>query len=201
MAYPKHEQAVKDALADVGVREEPPGSNSGRRVREYQDADWLPGTAYPWCVSFCIWAATKAGFKLPYLGAGAYAYLDWAKKAGWAVPAAGAIPGDFVVFNVGAGHMAMLREKVKGGTVRTVDGNVSDQVALRERPLSTVRGFVHLPEQPAIVKSVRPPVFEVVTSESGHKVIYVSGSRAISRRLARILGRYPSITIRRRHGR
>lgn len=199
ITYPKHEKLLGGALADVGVHEEPLGSNTGKKVREYQASTWLGGTGWPWCVAFCVYHALKAGFKLPYLGAGAYAWLDWAKRAGWVVPASGAVPGDFVVFNVGAGHMGMLREKVSGGRVKTVDGNVSNAVELRDRPLSSVRGFVHLPEKPGVAsKPEKPPMFEVVTSESGHKVIYVSGARAVGRKLEQILRRHPSVTIRRR---
>lgn len=199
VTYPKHAKALKGALADLGVAEEPDGSNTGRRVREYQASTWLGGTGWPWCVAFAIFHALKAGFKLPYLGAGAYKFLDWARSVGWAVPAGAAVPGDFVVFNIGAGHLAVLQKKVKDGRVKTVDGNVDNAVELRDRPLSQVRGFVHLPEKPVKVKTPRPPVFEVVTAADGQKTIYVSGARAIGRNLARFLRRHPAgVTIRRR---
>jgi hypothetical protein len=198
--YPLHDRVVRFALAEYqhGVREDPPGSNTGPRVREYQAATWLGGTGWPWCCAFAVWCWQKAlGRPLPYRGAGAYAWLDWARKAGWVVDAQHAIPGDFVVFNIGAGHMAILREPVTRGEVLTVDGNVSDAVGLRSRTLSTVRGFVHIPEQPVAVEA-RPPMFEVITSETGYKVIYVSGANAVAKRLPGFLRRHPVLTIRRR---
>ena len=109
VTFPKHAKALRSALQDIGVKEQPNGSNSGPRIVTYQRATWLPGTGWPWCVAFCLYHLQKSGgFILPYRGAGAYAYLDWARANGWAVPAGRAVPGDMVVFNIGAGHMAML---------------------------------------------------------------------------------------------
>jgi len=200
MPYPLHDNVVRIALAEYqhGIREDPPGSNTGPRIREYQAATWLGGTGWPWCVSFALWCWKQAGVVLPYRGAGAWAYLDWARKAGWAVHDADrAIPGDLVVFNIGAGHMAILRESVRHGEVPTVDGNVDDAVGLRTRSLNTVRGFVHITEQPVAVEA-KPPMFEVIGSASGHKVIYVSGANAVAKRLPGFLRRHPVLTIRRR---
>lgn len=196
--FPRHEAELASALKDVGVREQPTGSNTGPRVRVYQAATWLGGTGWPWCAAFCCYQAEQAGFALPYKGAGAYAWLDWARGAGWDTTAP--IPGDWVVWDIGAGHISILREPIKDGYVDTVDGNASDSVMLCSRPFSLVRGFIHLPEKEATLPPpAKPPMFEVVTSESGHRVIYVSGASAIGKRLPRFLKRHPrGLTIRRR---
>lgn len=199
LKYPKHDAALASALKDIGVHEEPMGSNTGQRVRTYQAATWLGGSFWPWCAAFCCYHAEQAGFKLPYRGAGAWAWYDWAKKSGWACTPAQAVPGDFVVWNFGSGHMSMLRAPVTGQTVATVDGNVSDSVALRERPLSLVRGFIHIPEKATTTPPAKPPVFEVVGAENGHKKIYVSGARAVGRKIPQILANHPlGVTIHRR---
>lgn len=199
-SYPKHEKAVGSALADVGVHEQPMGSNRGPRVQVYQHATWLGGTGWPWCVAFLQYQWKQAGFVMPWRGAGAYALLDWAKTVGWAVPKGLAQPGDAVVFNIGSGHAGMLREKITGTTVKTVDGNVSDRVDIRERPLSLVRGFVHIPEQPVMPPPTPPvPIYEVVRSASGHQVVIFNGKLStIGQKLPRFLQRNPSITIRRK---
>ncbi len=49
------ELLVKIAKKEVGTEEVPRGSNSGKRVQEYQDADTLGGTGYYWCASFVVW--------------------------------------------------------------------------------------------------------------------------------------------------
>lgn len=200
MAYPKHQKALAQARADLGanVREVPTGSNSGPRVRQMQAHTWLGGTGWPWCVAACVCWAEEAGFKLPYQGAGAYAFLDWARKAGWAVPPSKAIPGDFVVFSIGSGHMGMLEYSVGPSKVTTIDGNSSDRVKRNVRSTGVVRGYIHLPEKHQ-TQPARPPVFEVVTSESGHKMIYASKASNIAKKLPGILKKNPKgVTIRRR---
>lgn len=199
-AVTDHGRALAWARAQIGRHEIPPGSNTGPFVRFCQQATWLPGTGWPWCVAFYLRAwKTGAGRTLPWLGAGAYAFLDWARKAGWAVPLEIAAPGDAVIFNIGAGHCAMLAQHYDGGDqVVTIDGNWSDAVEQVQHPAAAVRGCVHvadthLPAPPP----AKPGVFEVATSASGHrKVVYVSGTRAISRKLGAILRRFPTITIR-----
>lgn len=200
MAYPKHQKAVGQAKNDLanGVQEHPLGSNTNGRVKVMQHNTWLGGTGWPWCVAACITWALEAGFRLPYKGAGAYAYLDWARQHGWTTTLAKAVPGDFVVFNIGAGHMAMLASKATGGQVHTIDGNSSDRVKENWRSSSLVRGVVHLPEQPTKLPPAKPPRFEVVTSENGHKVIYASTAGRIAKRLPGFLKRHAKLTIRRR---
>ena len=205
--YPKHDKAVDSALHDLGVHEQPMGSNRGPRVQVYQHATWLGGSGFPWCVAAWLYWTLHAGLNMPYHGAGAYALLDWARKVGWDVPLNRAMPGDAVIFNVGSGHCAMFLS-LHGSTVKTVDGNVSDSVALRERPVSLVRGCVHVPEAPQTraapartqtTPAAKAPTFEVVSSESGHKrVIFNGKASTIGQKLPRFLRKNPSITVRRR---
>lgn len=203
MAYPKHAKALARARADLkaGVKEVPltvPSSNTGPRVREMQAHTWLGGTGWPWCVAACITWAEEAGFVLPYQGAGAYAYLDWAKQNGWTCTLGQAVPGDFIVFNIGAGHIAMLATPVGGvSQVHTIDGNSSDRVKENLRSVKLVRGVVHLPEKHTVPKA-KPPLFEVVTSENGHRVLYVSTASRVGKKLPAILARHARVTIRRR---
>jgi hypothetical protein len=201
--YPKHAKLLQVAAAEIGTREIPMGSNRGPRVEAYQRATWLGGSGWPWCAAFVCFCAERAGFTLKYRGAGAYAwYDDGAQIVGKRIPASrpqDVTPGDFVVFRIGSGHIGIV-EKIQGPTVLSIDGNTSDQVARRERPLTLVYGFIHLTELAAPPKKTpKPPIFEVVGSESGHRVIYVSGARAIGKRLARFLKKYPAgVTVRRR---
>lgn len=215
--YPKHAAAVKASAADVGIHEQPAHSNEGERVGEMQSNTWLGGwkagmpsprpngtrpatTNWPWCVAGFITWSLEAGFELVYRGAGAYAFLDWAKTAGWAtMNVTRCKPGDGVVFNIGDGHIAQfLSYDKKTGLVHTRDANVADQVADRARQLKLVRGFVLLPEKRQPLPPAKPPVFEVATSEGG-KVIYVSGATAIGRKISLLLTRHPGgVVIRRK---
>lgn len=202
----RHQKALNFMKKNLGQHENPAGSNTGAFVQSCQVATWLPGTRWPWCVAAWVKAWKVAGLKLPYLGAGAYAMLDWYKAHAhsWVVPIEKAKPGAAVIFNVGAGHVAMLARpyaKTKPNVV-TIGGNEGDAVREITRNVSLVRGVVDPPEKiapKARPKQAKPPVFEVVTSASGHsKVVYVSGQKAISRRLGKLLNRYGGVTIRKR---
>jgi hypothetical protein len=208
--FPKHAKAVALARKEIGVHEDPWGSNRGRRVEEYQAADWLTGGGYAWCASFCCFIWKKAGFDLKYLGAGAYKwYDDGAKYVGHRIPRdqwPHVVPGDGVVFRIGSGHIGIV-EKIVDGAVHSIDGNSGDQVAARIRPMHLVYGFIHLNEKAVTPpRPPRVPMYEVVTSESGSKalvtrkgkVIYVSGEKAIAKRLGRFLKKYGAVTIRRK---
>lgn len=183
--YPKHDAVVAWMKAMVGhVREAPMGSNRGGvqrtnptgGVEYFQSFDFLPGGGYPWCVS-TVQAAWAVGGKnpLPYKTAGAYDLARWAASVGWARPSRECIPGDIIVFNIGAGHVGILLEQ-KGDYVVTIDGNTSDQVAVRTRPRSQVRCGVHVPEKavPLPPKLVPQPYWVIATSENGHRKLLLT---------------------------
>jgi hypothetical protein len=198
--YPKHEQVVDLARRELqrGVHEIG-GANRGPDVQKYQRATWLPGTAWPWCVAFWQWCTREAGLKMPYLGAGAYALYAWASKNGYATKSP--MPGDAVIINMGSGHCAIYVRQ-EGNVVHTIDGNKGNAVRQGEYPRSIIRGFVHVPEKPTVAPAVvKPPVFEVVTSINGKsKIVYVSGGKAIGRKMGELLNRYGGVTVRRRKG-
>lgn len=199
------DKLIKLAVGELGVQEHPYGSNNGERVRQYQEATWLrpPKSGYigwPWCVAFVQWIYENSGVPFPYKGAGAYAFFDWSKKVHWnrGVPEEGFI----AVFNVGSGHVGIV-EDFTGSRVMTIDGNTSHMVRRASRSRSLVRGYIdhprvidtdaHVPNQP------KPPIWEVVTSESGHTKIVFSGTRkGVARKLGDIFENNGGITVRRR---
>lgn len=89
---------VEIAAREVGVREHPKNSNSGKRVREYQSATWLEGTGWAWCAAFQCWCIrewlaipeVRDAFKFTVKQAeawrpktpAAYGFHDWAEKKG-----------------------------------------------------------------------------------------------------------------------
>lgn len=193
-AYPKHQAALAAAYRDLraGVHEEPWGSNTSGRIREMQAHTNLGGSYWPWCVAADLTWKIEGGLPTPYRGASAYGHAAWARKTGWLVPLVKAIPGDTIIFRVGSGHDAMLASPWRPGQqVHTIDGNSSDRVKENWRFAGLVYAAIHYPEKAVNVPAAKPAVFEVVTSESGHKVIYVSGARAIGRKISEILHNHP----------
>jgi hypothetical protein len=174
------------------------GSNTGSFVLSCQRTTWLGGTSWPWCVAWYMRAMLVAGVKMPWRGAGAYAFLDWAKMVGRVVPIEHAQPGDALIWNIGSGHCSML-EKYDAARAQITDigGNVDDSVARRVRPKSMLRGAIAIP--PIGVPPAKPRHFEVVTSESGHAVLVVSGRplKQLQKFLPKVLHNHLQVTIRR----
>lgn len=151
------QKALKIAMAERGVKEQPAGSNDGPRVREYQAVTG----AYkaPWCASFTAWAYKLAGRALSGFNA-AYvpSYVSAARQSDHGlriVSADKARPGDLVCFDWGqdgvADHIGILASRVKSGRFSSVEGNTSygnnsngGQVMLRDRNTGQVQCFIRV---------------------------------------------------------
>src|SRR4051794_40588406 len=63
-------QAILNAVRnEVGVAEQPPGSNDSPRIAQYRQATAGSGVG-PWCAYFASWAARQAGVPLGEHGQG-----------------------------------------------------------------------------------------------------------------------------------
>ena len=118
---------------EVGVAEQPPGSNDSPRIAEYRASTaGAPGPG-PWCAYFVSWAARQAGVPLGDHGQGfgsVDAVYAWAQSAGKAIPAGSGAPqpGDLIVWDE---HIGVVESVGPDGSIRTIEGNSSDQVARR----------------------------------------------------------------------
>ena len=152
--------ARMEGWAKRGLRERPPGSDVvPELVALAGRLDVLDGyrrMGFPWCAFAAFLAALEAGGEAADLGLrqGAFNPLyvptvleeAQARRHGLElVPHAQAVRGDLVLFDWPGGdaadHVGRLRRPPADGVVATVDGNSSGCVALRERPVSTVRAF------------------------------------------------------------
>ena len=119
---------------EVGVAEQPPGSNDSPRIAQFRQATAGSGVG-PWCAYFTSWAAREAGVPLGDNGQG-FGRVDdvyaWAQKAGKAVPNTGGDvkpqPGDLIVWDE---HIGIVESVGADGAVSTIEGNSSDSVARR----------------------------------------------------------------------
>jgi hypothetical protein len=126
-------QTILNAVRnEVGVAEQPPGSNDGPRIAQYRQATAGAGVG-PWCAYFVSWAARQAGAPIGDQGQG-FGLVDdvwaWAERSGKAIPAAGAVPqpGDLIVWDE---HIGVVESVDPDGAIRTIEGNSSDSVARR----------------------------------------------------------------------
>jgi len=125
--------AVAAARTQVGQAEFPPGSNESPRITEYRSA--VQGAVVgPWCADFASWCAAQAGIPLGENGEGFQsvgAIWEWAEGNGRAIPAdeGSPAPGDLIVW--GSDHVGIVEAVDPDGTIHTIEGNSSDEVAQR----------------------------------------------------------------------
>ena len=151
------QKALQIALTKNGVCENPKGSNAGAEVEMFLKSVGL-GKGYAWCMAFVYWCVQNACKDLnvqnPLIKtAGVLRQWDETTcrkqpKTSRAVKA-----GDIFImeFSKGAGHTGFV-EKVAGSLIYTIEGNTNDdgsregyEVARRQRPISSFKGFIQLP--------------------------------------------------------
>ena len=126
-------QAILNAVRnEVGVAEQPPGSNDSPRIAQYRQATAGSGVG-PWCAYFVSWAARQAGVPLGDSGQG-FGRVDdvyaWAQRTGKAIPAGSGAPqpGDLIVWDE---HIGVVESVGTDGSINTIEGNSSDRVSRR----------------------------------------------------------------------
>jgi CHAP domain len=125
--------ALAAAKGEVGVAEQPPGSNDSPRIAQFRQATAGSGVG-PWCAYFVSWAARQAGAPIGDQGQG-FGRVDdvyaWAQRTGKAIPAGDGVPpqpGDLIVWDE---HIGIVDSVEPNGTIHTVEGNSSDKVSER----------------------------------------------------------------------
>lgn len=127
--------ALAKAVSQIGVMEDPVGSNMGREVEEYLKSTGLPGGHF-WCMAFVHWcfqeAAKERGVPNPFPRT-AGVLRAWNDSAGMRISKATALanparvtPGAvFIIdFGTGMGHTGFVRAN-NGGVLTTVEGNTN----------------------------------------------------------------------------
>ena len=126
--------ALAAAQSQVGVAEQPPGSNDGPQIAEFRTATAGSGVG-PWCAYFTSWAAAQAGVPLGEAGqcfGSVSALYGWAQRTGRATPAGPGVrpnPGDLIVW--GGRHIGIVESVDPDGSIHTIEGNSSNAVSRR----------------------------------------------------------------------
>lgn len=145
------------AESQVGVREDPPGSNR----QKYGDAYGVNGV--PWCIQFLWWIFAQSGESGAFYGgkktASAGELLRWAKKYGRTKPPAQLARGDLVILcfdGSGDTQHGGIVTSPQGYKFITIEGNTSAAsednggvVCVKTRNLSQIVGVIdplYLPE-------------------------------------------------------
>src|SRR3954452_21511863 len=140
---PAGQAALAAAEAEVGVAEQPPGSNDSPRIAQYRQATaGSPGPG-PWCAYFASWACRQAGTPIGENGTGGGSVdglYAWAQRVGRAEGSSYTPkPGDLIVWDE---HIGVVESVLPDGSVKTIEGNSSDQVSRRTHPKGDALGFI-----------------------------------------------------------
>jgi cell wall-associated NlpC family hydrolase len=136
-------RALAIAKSQLGVTEQPPGSNDGPQISMYRSAVAGSYAGAPWCAYFVSWCAAKAGAPLGSEGQGLGSVAeitDWAKSTGRFTETPQ--PGDLILF--GTEHVGIVESVNPDGTLTTVEGNTSNGVYERQHMPSEATGYVRL---------------------------------------------------------
>lgn len=156
-------KVVEVAAAEVGVMEEPAGSNRGPQVNAYLKSVGLGG-GYAWCAAFVFWCYKEASNQLQKANpaiktAGVLDMWNRARAAGFHTVGASAAaadpsllkPGMIFAFSTGGGygHTGLVTD-VSGLQIETIEGNTDPGgsrngigVFRRRRSISSINcGFI-----------------------------------------------------------
>lgn len=142
------------AARDIGLCEDPKGSNKGKQIQKFFDSDDLDEKdGYPWCasaVSYWVQQWIKengSDLKKPQI-AGVARFPVWAKAQKLRV-SFDPRPNDIVIFTFS--HIGVV-ESVDDQKIVTIEGNTNDdgsregwQVCRKNRKLSECKLFISLP--------------------------------------------------------
>ncbi len=130
---PLLKSALNVAISQIGVMEDPPGSNRGKKVNEYLASVGLDGGNF-WCAAFIYWCYQQAtqndGRKNPLVKTG-HCMTHWNTTPAKKILATDAVnkpslirPGQIFIINTGGthGHTGMI-QSVEGGFIHTIEGN------------------------------------------------------------------------------
>lgn len=148
------EKIIETAKAEIGVKENPSGSNNVKYNTDYYGRA-VSGSAYPWCAAFCYWVFKKAGLSHLFYGGNKTAYCpsieSYYKSIGrWYT--SNPKKGDLVLFDFGGNgvseHIGILEKVNSDGTYSVIEGNTSvtsndngGNVMRRTRYKSQIKGF------------------------------------------------------------
>ena len=143
------ERLISIERHEIGVKEDPPNTNRGPRVDQYEKSCGIHGE--PWCGCFQRWSLDQLGYKGPLPPNPAYvpSWVAWAKHEGLTV--SHPEPGDLVCFDWnhdGIGdHIGLVEAwpyTIEGNTSESSQSN-GGEVMERVRSIGDVEVFIRLP--------------------------------------------------------
>lgn len=138
---PGLEPVLESAIHEIGVREDPPGSNRGPRVDLYTK----PLVGIPWCSALVSWAYAHRAAGSPFGKIfGTRDLVAWGKSRNCLVDKSMARIGDiwFIPTTPAHGHVGLVTDPGDHVSFSTVEGNSGDAVWGRVRRYDAILYFI-----------------------------------------------------------
>jgi len=133
---PLQQHALHFAIQQLGVQENPIGSNRGDQVSKYLKSVSVPA-GVPWCAAFVYWCFQQACYEIctinPLIKT-AHCLTHWNRTQGQRIASAqlhsvdqsNIKPGSIFIiqYKNGMGHCGIIKE-IKGNTIITIEGNTN----------------------------------------------------------------------------
>jgi peptidoglycan hydrolase-like protein with peptidoglycan-binding domain len=159
---PLAERALARAITQLGVKENPPGSNLVKYIEWWGKLEWGTVVRFPWCFAFVTWCYNLEGSTALDPRQSRHRYVPYgvadarAGRNGLVLAStAGVRPGNLVMYDWDGGvadHVGLFeRWKVPGQTFYAIEGNTAvgndsdgGQVMRRERSVRQVEVFARV---------------------------------------------------------
>lgn len=151
--YKELQDLVLDvAISQIGVEENPKGSNWGEDIKKYLKS---VGIGFPasWCMAFVYWcykeAAEKNNLYNPFIRSGGVLNV-WRKTAEQFKHTEPIISSVFIMdYGKGLGHTGFV-ENIEEDIIHTIEGNTNDEgsregyeVCRRQRQKDKIKGYIY----------------------------------------------------------
>ena len=182
---PTANDIIKKAQKEIGVKENPAGSNKVKYNTDYYGRAVI-GNAYPWCCTFIWWIFKTCGAANLFCGGKKTAYCptveNYYKSIGQWFTSNPKV-GDLVLFDFSrkgiASHIGILEKINADGTYTTIEGNTGvgndangGMVMRRIRKKAGIRGFAR--PQYNLASSTKNKAQSVKTGAQGGNKVTVS---------------------------
>lgn len=181
-------ELIKKAESQIGVQEEPKGSNTGKSVKEYQRRAGY-SSPVPWCMCFLYWCIDEVCIDLEIENEAKRTgdcdtFLNWGKSKGieHQTPEVGDF--GFVMKSERDAVHVFLVTGIEGAVLHTVEGNTNDygsregyEVCRRRRTLKPTHRFVRVAD--AMAKPVPTEMFKMIGPD-GKEICELEAMRGVA---------------------
>lgn len=194
-------KVLQTAIAEIGIKENPSGSNKVKYNTEYYGSA-VSGSGYAWCAVFVWWVFKHAGCSELFYGGKKSAYCptiaDYYIANKQTVSKGSGKPGDIVLFdwnqNNSSDHIGIIEKKNSDGSYTCIEGNTSvgnnsngGQVMRRQRYQSQI-SWICRPKYTETTTSTSTTTTTTTSTSSSKLTVDGSWGAATTTKTQKVMG-------------